>query len=150
MEIIVDRFTQTESVTFSEIIIDKITVCFGLEDIYREKKVHGKTRIPEGTYDVNLRTVGGFHKKYTNKFKDTNFKHKGMLWVRDVPKFKYILIHIGNYAKNTDGCLLLGSSFNPHTNMVNSSKSAYTKFYPLVVAAAEANDLTIRYIDNDR
>ena len=36
-------------------------LCYTLEDEYREKKVSGETRVPAGTYKIELRTEGGFH-----------------------------------------------------------------------------------------
>ena len=36
--------------------------------------------------------------------------HKGMLWVRDIPGFEYILIHTGNTDEHTSGCLLVGDT----------------------------------------
>ena len=38
-------------------------LAYTLEDEYREEKVMHETRIPEGTYEITLRTVGGFHAK---------------------------------------------------------------------------------------
>ena len=65
---------------------------FTIEDEAREVKVQGETRIPAGTYDVQLRTVGGFHQRYGAKYGPM---HKGMLHVQNVPGFEYILIHHG-------------------------------------------------------
>ena len=50
-------------------------LAYTLEDEWREEKVSAETRIPEGTYDIKLRTTGGFHSRYANKFGDW---HKGM------------------------------------------------------------------------
>ena len=47
---------------------DKKFLCYTLEDEKRDEKVMGETRIPEGTYEIKLRTVGGFHQKYTKRF----------------------------------------------------------------------------------
>ena len=41
--------------------------------------------------------------------------HKGMLWVRDVPGFEYILIHTGNTDEHTAGCLIVGDSQQNNT-----------------------------------
>ena len=41
--------------------------------------------------------------------------HKGMLWVRDVPGFEYILIHTGNTDEHTSGCLIVGDSQENNT-----------------------------------
>ena len=76
-------------------------LCYSLEDEHREEKLKGETRIPAGTYNVTLRTVGGFNSRYEKKYGNM---HKGMLWVRDVPGFEYILIHTGNTDEHTAGC----------------------------------------------
>ena len=82
-------------------------LCYTLEDEKREEKKMGETRIPAGTYDLSLRMVGGFHKKYSKRFGDS---HRGMLHITNVPGFEYILIHCGNTDEHTAGCLLVGDS----------------------------------------
>lgn len=126
-------------------------LCYTLEDEYREDKVAGETRIPAGTYRVTLRTTGGFHGRYVKKYGDM---HKGMLWVRDVPNFEYILIHTGNNDSHTAGCLLVGDSqqanFGSSDGMVGSSVNAYKRIYPPIAEALEqGQEVTITYIDFD-
>lgn len=53
--------------------------------------------IPAGRYVVKKR----HHEKFGNHFH-----------VLDVPGRDYILIHAGNYRKNTSGCILPGSGFS--------------------------------------
>ena len=106
MEIVVDRFVADDDTTVSRVSVDGRFVCFGLEDEFREEKLASETRIPAGTYDVRLRTEGGHDARYAQRFSDI---HKGMLHVRDVPNFTWILIHCGNTDEDTDGCLLVGS-----------------------------------------
>ena len=79
-------------------------MCYTLEDEHRDEKVMSETRIPAGEYEIKLRTVGGFNDKYSRRFKDI---HKGMLWLQDVPNFKWVLIHCGNTDEHTAGCLLV-------------------------------------------
>lgn len=146
MIIRVDRYLSTNDATLSRIYIDGVTECFGLEDEHRVPKVPGETRIPAGSYKVTLRTEGGFHDRYKAKFPDM---HKGMLWVREVPGFEYILIHIGNTDEDTAGCLLVGQGRDELHMTVSNSKAAYEKFYPKVVDAAENGHLWINYEDND-
>ena len=59
-------------------------LCFTLEDEFRTQKVYGETRIPAGTYEIELRTIGRFHERYLKKFPEM---HIGMLWIRNVPNF---------------------------------------------------------------
>jgi hypothetical protein len=106
-----------------------------------------ETCIPEGTYDIKFRKVGGFHSKYTAKYKNA---HYGMLWLQDVPGFEYILIHTGNTDEHTSGCLIVGESqqdldvnFN---GMVGSSVTAYKKMYAKVAGVLlQGKKVTIEY-----
>ena len=91
-------FDVTEGVKF---------LAYTLEDEKRDEKVMSETRIPAGTYEVKLRTEGGHHNKYASRY---GSMHKGMLWLQDVPNFKWILIHCGNTDEHTAGCLLVGDS----------------------------------------
>jgi len=103
-------------------------LAYTLEDEHREVKVAGETRIPAGTYNITLRKVGGFHSKYSTKY---GSMHKGMLWVRDVPGFEYILIHTGNTDEHTAGCLLVGNT-SDYKGVIGSSVDAYKRIYPAI------------------
>lgn len=130
-------------------------LCYTLEDEYRplKDKVMGETRIPAGTYKMTLRTVGGFHSRYLKKYGD-DF-HKGMLWVRGVPGFEYILIHTGNTDEHTAGCLLVGDTQTENTTskpdgFVGSSVTAYKRIYPSIAKALkDGKSVTITYTDFD-
>lgn len=146
MEITVLRVKSNDDATLSMVSIDDEFQCFGLEDEYREEKVAAETRIPAGTYDVQVRAVGGFHNRYKNKFPF----HQGMLHVTGVPGFEYILIHIGNTDADTAGCLLIGEgAYSGDSLSIQASTSAYRKFYSKVITAAKSRDLKITYIDGD-
>jgi hypothetical protein len=126
-------------------------LCYTLEDEHRDEKVAGETRIPAGEYKLSFRRVGGFHKKYDSRFPTI---HKGMLWVRDVPGFEYILIHCGNTDEHTSGCLLLGDTQENNqvkkNGWVGHSTRAYFRVYPYIAAALERKELvTILYTDFD-
>ena len=125
-------------------------LAYTLEDEFREEKVSAETRIPEGTYDIKLRTTGGFHSRYANKFGDW---HKGMLHVQDVPGFEYILIHTGNTDEHTMGCLLVADTSQQNITkegFIGASTSAYKRIYPsLAQWLVDGNKLNITYIDYD-
>ena len=125
-------------------------LAYTLEDEWREEKVSAETRIPEGTYDIKLRTTGGFHSRYANKFGDW---HKGILHVQDVPGFEYILIHTGNTDEHTMGCLLVADSSQQNITkdgFIGASTAAYKRIYPsLAKWLLDGNILTINYIDYD-
>lgn len=65
--------------------------CDSLERI-KDRKVKGRTAIPAGCYEVTLEPSG----KYGD---DTPT-------VSGVPGFKYIRIHAGNDADDTEGCIM--------------------------------------------
>ena len=98
--------------------------------------------IPAGTYQMKLRTVGGKHNRYKSKFPDM---HKGMLWVTKVPGRRFILIHIGNFCKDSQGCTLVGNMC--YENTVSYSTDAYKKIYPRIAKAIENEDVFITYKD---
>lgn len=128
MEVDVLRYNSREDYTDGLLFINCNFQVHTLEDEYRSEKVFGETRIPNGRYKIELRTVGGFHERYLRKYGE-DF-HKGMLWVKDVPNFEYILIHIGNTDDDTAGCLLVGMSNDANkTGFVGNSTQAYKKIY---------------------
>lgn len=125
-------------------------LCYTLEDQYQPNKIKGETRIPAGTYELGLRTIGGFHSRYSSKFSSI---HKGMIEVLNVPNFKYILWHIGNDDEDTDGCLLLGDSAEQNINkkgFIGGSTSAYKRIYPKIAnSLIRGEKCFVTYIDFD-
>ena len=107
--------------------------------------------MPAGTYQIKLRTEGGFHGRYTKRFAG---RHKGMLHVINVPNFKWILIHTGNTDEHTAGCLLVGDSQENNViikdGFIGKSTNAYKRIYPPIAKALEkGEEVTIQYIDLD-
>lgn len=129
---------------------DRKFLCYTLEDEYREVKVMHETRIPAGTYEITLRNFGGFHTKYSKRFPEI---HKGMLWIRNVPGFEYILLHCGNDDDDTSGCLLVGDTQTNNITsdgFVGSSINAYKRIYPDIARSIEAGEkVEITYTDFD-
>ena len=129
------------------LFIDGVFECYTLEDQYQAVKVMHETCIPEGTYDIKFRKTGGFHAKYSARYKNA---HYGMLHLQDVPGFQYILIHTGNTDEHTSGCLIVGETqqdldinFN---GMVGSSAVAYKKMYAKVAnQLLQGKEVTIEY-----
>ena len=149
MELTVQRFSSNNESSIGMLLLECIFQCFTLEDEYRSQKVKGETRIPAGRYPITLRTEGGFHQRYLSKF-GADF-HKGMLWIRDVPNFEYILIHIGNDDDDTAGCLLVGNTANNNRHgkgFVGDSTGAYKDLYPKILEALEkGEEVWINYLD---
>ena len=133
MNILIKRYNSTNDHTDGLLFIDCKFVCYTLEDEYRSVKVYGETRIPDGTYKVELRKVGGFHNRYSKKY---SF-HQGMLQIKDVPNFEYVLIHVGNTDDDTAGCLLVGSTADKDKGFIGGSSRAYGELYPIILKAIE-------------
>jgi len=108
-----------------------------LEDAFHIPKIAGKTRIPHGIYPIDLRTTSPMAARYVERFGE---QHAGMIWVKNVPNFDYVYIHVGNDPEDTDGCLLIGRTINLKGGVVGQSVDAYKEFFPLVMAALERNE----------
>ncbi len=125
-------------------------LAYTLEDERRDVKVSGETCVPTGEYELTLRTEGGFHARYQERY---GAMHKGMLWVRKVPGFSFILIHTGNSDKHTEGCLLLGDSAIQNVTeegTIGASRTAYRRVYPPIAKVIESGGrVTIEYTDFD-
>lgn len=123
------RFQTEDDHTKSIFCIDGIHQCFLLEDGFNVIKVHGETRFTPGTREITLRTEGGMHQKYLERYGDW---HKGMLWIRDINNYKYVYIHAGVSPKDTLGCPLPGFATDTNKNKVSQSRAAYEKIYPII------------------
>ena len=116
----------------------------GLEPDYDSVKEYGDTRIPEGTYQVGIRHAGAMTRRYRERFLDW---FQGMLHILNVSNYENVYIHIGNYPKDTEGCLLVGRK--GVGDMVTQSTAAFEELYKLVIESAKAGELTITYVDNE-
>lgn len=143
---------------------DGLITGVGVEDEFRADKVKGETRIPAGTYDLDLRISPRFSKEY---FRDENgnlihtskrttaelmnkyaFQHE-LIWVTNVPGFEFILWHWGNTDDDTDGCYIVGSSFETFGNQkgVGGSRIKYMEIYSTIWRAIKAGNVQVEYKD---
>jgi hypothetical protein len=83
--------------TLGTLSVDGRFQCFTCEDVERldGPKIHGKTAIPRGRYNVAI--------THSNRFK------RSLPLLIDVPGFSGIRIHPGNTAADTEGCILPGT-----------------------------------------
>tara|TARA_R110000765_G_scaffold234113_1_gene337187 strand:+ start:613 stop:1080 length:468 start_codon:yes stop_codon:yes gene_type:complete len=141
----------TSGLLFEVTDVKRHFLCYTLEDERRAFKVKGETRVPAGTYKIDLRTEGGFHSRYDRKYPGV---HIGMLHILDVPNFEYILIHTGNTDEHTAGCLIVGDAQENNKiladGFVGKSVNAYKRIYPSIAKAIQqGEEVTITYIDHD-
>lgn len=136
MKLTLYRYFDSGKATSGLLFIDGQFQCYVLEDTFRSVKVKGETRIPEGTFEIKLRTEGTHHVEYAKKFPSD---HVGMLHLQDVPKFQFILIHIGNGIKDTDGCLLVGNQISKAGTLIDSTE-AYKELYKKIAPILKKGD----------
>ena len=136
MKLEVKRFEYGTNYTVSRLYVDGTYQCYVLEDVVRLPgiKIVGNTAIPAGTYKVIINMSPG--------------KKKLLPRLLDVPGFEGILIHSGNTDADTEGCLLVGESWNGG-DWIGSSKVAFNKLFPKMQKALDAGEtITITITDS--
>lgn len=150
MEITLIRKYKLNDYTIGKLYIDGTYLCDTIEDkdrnLYqgmdlewiKKEKVYGETAIPYGRYKVTLKVQSP---KYSTRKQYE--KCKGYVpRLVNVPGFEGILIHIGNYAKDSYGCILLGE--NKVKGAVVNSTTWFWKFYEILKNADdEGKDIYI-------
>ena len=96
INLLILRDTFTEKSTIGRLFLNGELLCDTLELPYRDNQ-KSISSIPTGQYKVRLRTA--------RESATRDYLH---LLVEDVPNRDYILFHIGNSAKDTRGCVLVG------------------------------------------
>lgn len=149
MELKIERKYKKDNYTIGRLYIDNVFFCNTMEDTDRginqftpleeiqKKKVYGKTAIPTGTYKVTLDVVSPKYSRYA-KYNKIQGKLPRLL---NVPGFDGILIHIGNTAEDSHGCILVGH--NTTKGKVLDSTNTFFKLYEKLKGS---NDITITII----
>lgn len=138
MKLTLKRIALRPTYTIGKLYIDDVYFCDTIEDTVRdlnkngkfdngEKKIHSKTAIPYGTYEIKW-TYSPRFKKYTPQ-------------LMNVPSFEGIRIHAGNTSADTEGCLILGK--NKQVGKVINSRATINKFYPIIKNACSNGKVTI-------
>jgi hypothetical protein len=141
MELTLYRYDLRPDYSQGLLFVNGTFVCDTLEDGVRDIKIPNKTAIPYGRYKVELRNLGGLNTKYKNKFSEL---HKGMIWLKKVPNFTFIYIHIGNTINDSAGCILVGDKSS--AGKLGNSTSTYKQIYPMISDAIEQEDVYITVI----
>lgn len=127
MNLLLQRTTKTPQSTEGQLFVDNDFQCYTLEPTYREQpnvpvsawKVFGSTAIPVGTYAVEV----------TYFYRDQYYTPQ----LDNVPGFDGIRIHIGNFPKDTEGCILVGDQIGQ--DEVLNSKVAFDALFAKIQAA---------------
>lgn len=146
MELNLKRRYKGEGYTIGTLTIDGKYFCDTLEDTdrgldstmteanVRHIKVKGKTAIPTGTYRIDMRTISP--------------RFKARWWAKQfggiVPRlvgvrgFVGVLIHPGNTADDTDGCILVGE--NKVKGQVVNSAATYVRLVRAMLDAVNKGE----------
>lgn len=132
----VRRIARREGYTIGRLYIDGKYVCDTLEDRDRglsqddeiadilAVKVKGQTAIPTGTYRVRLDVVSP---RFGSQAYYKQVCGGCVPRLECVPGFEGVLIHVGNTAKDTDGCILVGE--NRVKGQVVNSRATFRKVW---------------------
>ena len=96
VNLLIIRDTFTKESTIGELFLNGERMCDTLELPWKDNQ-RSISCIPEGEYKVRIRLA--------RESATRDYMH---LLVKDVPNRDYILFHIGNSAKDTSGCILVG------------------------------------------
>lgn len=128
MELSLIRSVLTTKSTIGRLYVNGKFECYTLEDRVREgPKIKHQTAIPAGRYRVRVGHSPRFGKP--------------MPRIEDVPNFTGILIHTGNHAGHTSGCILVGKS--TATDWIGQSRVAFAALFAKIKAATGPVWITI-------
>ena len=141
MEITLKRVALRDTYTIGKLYIDGSYFCDTLEDKVRdlnkdgvfdngEVKIKGKTAIPYGTYEVVWSYSPRFG-KFTPRLLNVN-------------SFDGVLIHSGNTAEDTEGCIIVGQ--NKEVGKVLNSRETVNKLYPIIEDACKKEKVELEVI----
>lgn len=105
-----------------QLLLDDAHECYTLEP---------PNPIPEGTYDLTVRWSPRFNRL--------------MPHVENVPGHAGILIHWGNFPRDTEDCLLVGSILA--NNFVGHSVEEFNRLFQKIVDALASGPQVITYLD---
>lgn len=139
LKLVLERDVKDSSFTLGKLSVNGIDFCYTLEDVVRSNgfKVAGQTAIPSGTYEIDMDTVSPKYSSRGSKSQYLKCENK-VPRLKNVPGFDGILIHIGNYTTDTEGCLLVGTSRNTSKGTISNSTTAFWQLYEILDEAHKA------------
>ena len=149
MELRIKRVARRDTYTIGHLYIDGERFCDTLEDkdrglrqdmavsVIRAMKRKGTTAIPTGRYRVTMDVQSPkFRTKAMYQFCNGYLPR-----LINVPGFDGVLIHVGNTAKDTEGCLLVGR--NTRVGKVLESRATFVKLYEKLRKAKDSIYITV-------
>jgi hypothetical protein len=149
LELTRKRIARREKYTIGRLYIDGKYFCDTIEDkdrglsqalpvtVNKNLKRRGVTAIPVGRYRVTLDMVSPkFSKKTAYQFCGGRLPR-----LINVPAFDGVLIHIGNTANDTEGCILVGK--NKQVGKVLDSTVTFRALYEVLKQAKDTIYITV-------
>lgn len=142
MKLLLERKWKKDAYTIGRFYINGVLFCNTVEDKDRglkqtdslatiqSKKVYAETAIPTGTYNIRMDikspkfSVYSWYKNLCDGY---------MPRLENVPGYSGILIHPGNSALDSAGCIVVGK--NTKVGQVTDSKNTFAKLYKKMKAA---------------
>lgn len=142
MKLKLQRRFRGEDYTIGTLYIDGERFCDTLEDRDRdenrngrfdggEKKIAGRTAIPNGTYPVIVNVSPRFGRELPR--------------LQNVPDFEGVLIHRGNTPEDTAGCILIGEN-KVKGRVINSTPYEVEIVKRIKAAIAAGEDCSIEIV----
>lgn len=127
MKLRLERFEFGPTYTIGELFVNDKDECYVLEDVVRPlgEKIPGQTAIPFGIYKVVV--------DYSEHF------GKELPHILNVPMFEGVRIHSGNTSKDTEGCLLVGTSWDKG-DIILGSRNAFNHLFPQLKEALDKKE----------
>ena len=154
MKLLLDRKWKKDTYTIGRLFVNGVLFCNTVEDKDRglkqtdslatiqSKKVYAETAIPTGTYTIRMDIKSP---KYSTYSWYKNLCGGFMPRLENVPGFIGILIHPGNSALDSAGCIIPGK--NTKIGQVTDSKTTFSKLYKKMKKAydkGEKIEITIK------
>lgn len=150
MELQLKRRFKGPKYTVGSLFVNGVYECDTLEDtdrgltdemsveVIKAKKIYGETAIPSGAYDIDMNTV-------SPKFKDrpwAKFCGGKLPRLLNVKGYDGVLIHVGNKAEDTLGCILVGDN-KVKGQVVNSTSTFQQLYLQMLKAHTRGEKITI-------
>ena len=147
MELQLKRIARRDTYTIGHLYIDGEYFCDTIEDrdrglrqdlplsVNKARKRPGETAIPTGRYQV---TLGVQSPKYKER-QQYKFCNGYLPRLLNVPAYEGVLIHIGNTAADSAGCILVGR--NTQVGKVLKSTDTFLALYSRLQDAAQRGEM---------
>lgn len=129
-ELLLSREKQTADATIGRFFWGMEALYYTLEPPQRAVKIKGITAAPVGRYQILMQWSPRFQQE--------------MPHLQDVPEAEGVLIHWGNFPKDTEECILIG--LGQGNDSVTQSKAAFSHFVPRLEQALLHGDVWLTII----